>query len=615
MVIVFERGIWRRWLPVLLAFVPLILFVYLGQFSRMMSDDYCTIAVGQELGAWEGMRYWFDNWAGSYANFFLKSAVAPLDVILPRVMPAVIVVLWLAGLYWLLAQVLAWLPVDSPRRWAAAISALTIAAAINAFHSPQSFYWYAASTHYALPLAVLTLYAALALWTAQRAALSSAALLVGGLLCFISAGAAEIFVAFQAVFLSCCLLMALLLVRPAQRLRYVLVFGAGWLATLISLMIQLSAPGASARATFIVQTYGQPDRSLATLLSKTLGWTIEHIRDPDVIIGFLMLMALGLLITLLERKPRSTATAKPPALLLPAWLGFCLLVQLLFVPLLWAHTSDSPQLLGRFSPSYSVVICLNAAFILCFAVLIWQRKRINAHLQQYERSLWIICCTILFVFVFAILLLLTQIRNIHYRASFFLFMSAISVLATITQQIFSLTAVSSTSKLGWLGLLSYGTALLAIAVTLFLAWFGRGFVALRILTPSAYLLVFPGLIWGVYIGCLIKDNGLSSRLGLAWIKGLKFVSLIIVVVITTGIVLGQMALIPDFRIYAEEWDARHQSIIAMRAGGQTVIEVPPLPAEFTAYLRVSEPPDNPKDINYQCAERYYDVDAVVVLEP
>ena len=592
MVIVFERGIWRRWLPVLLAFVPLILFVYLGQFSRMMSDDYCTIAVGQELGAWEGMRYWFDNWAGSYANFFLKSAVAPLDVILPRVMPAVIVVLWLAGLYWLLAQVLAWLPVDSPRRWAAAISALTIAAAINAFHSPQSFYWYAASTHYALPLAVLTLYAALALWTAQRAALSSAALLVGGLLCFISAGAAEIFVAFQAVFLSCCLLMALLLVRPAQRLRYVLVFGAGWLATLISLIIQVNSPGVANRIAVDAQNIGQPIREMTSLLAETANLTFQHIGHPPVFAAFALLMGIGLLAAPTKSQAQSTA-----ALPLPAWLGFGLLVQLLFVPLLWAHTSDSPQLLGRFSLSYSVVICLNAAFILCFAALIWQRRRINAHLQRRAQRRLLFCLALLMMTL--PLFALTQLRGIHYRAASYLFLSALTLLVILGAHLPG-GALHKRS-----GLLAYGIAAICTAAVIGTALFGRGFVTPRVLAPGAFLLVISGLVWGGCLGCQLKSGALPPA-GIRW---LERAGCVLILTIGIGIVLGQARLIPDFYAYAVQWDARHQSIIAQRDSGQTPITTAPLQNDLADYVQVTTMADDPTN---RCAERYYGVDAIIV---
>ena len=51
----FKRTIIFQWLIVALALVPLILYAYLGQFSRMMSDDYCITAVGQELGAWDAL--------------------------------------------------------------------------------------------------------------------------------------------------------------------------------------------------------------------------------------------------------------------------------------------------------------------------------------------------------------------------------------------------------------------------------------------------------------------------------------------------------------------------------------------------------------------------------
>ena len=103
-----KRGARRQqivvWLGLAVALLILLLFAYLGHFSRLMSDDYCAIAVGKELGAWQGMSYWFTSWAGSYTNFFFKSAIAPLDTLAPAVTPATIIGLWWLALAWLVAN-------------------------------------------------------------------------------------------------------------------------------------------------------------------------------------------------------------------------------------------------------------------------------------------------------------------------------------------------------------------------------------------------------------------------------------------------------------------------------------------------------------------------------
>ena len=82
---------------VVLALLPLALFVYLGQFSRFISDDYRNIAAGIEMGPWGGMLHWLNNWLASYTSSFLMSFLAPLDTWAPRIMPALFSAIWLVG--------------------------------------------------------------------------------------------------------------------------------------------------------------------------------------------------------------------------------------------------------------------------------------------------------------------------------------------------------------------------------------------------------------------------------------------------------------------------------------------------------------------------------------
>ena len=53
---------------VALAFAPLTLFAYLGQFTRFISDDYITTYIGSRLGPIGGMIYWYNSWTGSYSS-------------------------------------------------------------------------------------------------------------------------------------------------------------------------------------------------------------------------------------------------------------------------------------------------------------------------------------------------------------------------------------------------------------------------------------------------------------------------------------------------------------------------------------------------------------------
>ena len=60
-------GAVKRALPnlaLLAALLPLALYAWLGQYTRPMIDDYYTLRIGRELGAWEGMLFHYQFLVG-----------------------------------------------------------------------------------------------------------------------------------------------------------------------------------------------------------------------------------------------------------------------------------------------------------------------------------------------------------------------------------------------------------------------------------------------------------------------------------------------------------------------------------------------------------------------
>ena len=596
-------------LMIALALAPAALYVYLGQFSRPMGEDYCDIGIGRERGAWDYMVYRLDTWAGSYAGEFFKGAVAPLDILAVRATPALIVILWLVGLFWLIDEGLARLKISHSRRpLALAIAALGVAGAITSLYASQVFYWYTVSVKYVLPPALLTIYLALTVWLAKRTRLPAWGLMAGGALCFIMAGASEMFTVFQLTFLSCCLLASLAWRRHA----YARVFGVGWLAALVGLMIQLNAPGVAVRAAWVEKHYGRPDRSLLDSLSRIFEETLRAIGHPQTFVGhpqifagFVLLLAVGLLVMLFAWRPQKTLKTSKPVELVSSTLWLCLIFQLLWLPLLWSHSSDTPQFLGRFSLRYMAVIVLNLAFILGFAVLLWRRGRINAYLQRHEHDLHIFCNGLLLIFV--ILFALSQLTNYYLSASWLL-MTALMFLGLLCWQLSSLLPDAETQNIGRLALCSLGMGLVCMVAIVGAAVFGRGFAIPRILAPGASLLALSGLAWGFFLGYLVK--GLPYQYSQAWIMRLKLASLAAAFIIGLGIVLDQAALAPDFRRHAREWDARHLDIIAQRDRGQKTIEAAPLSydlAEYAGVIILTDPKDH-------CGKIYYGFDSLVAQD-
>ena len=309
-----------QWLLVFLALAPVLLFAYTGQFSRLIGDTDCTVVAAQNLGVWGMVHDHLHTYGGRYSSYLWQSVFAQFAALAPQIGPqithAIMMALWLVGWYWLVVQGLAFLKIDDSRRaLSIAVAALTVAAVSNAFYTWKSRYYYGAVIIHTLPIALFTTCMALMVWMAPRLRkniLSLAGIIAGGTLCFLIAGFSESYVVYQLIFLAFCLLMSFALLGPSVRYRYIRVFGVSLLATLASLIVQLTAPGAAARTADTIRKFGSPDRSLSTVLPKTLRYSFDSINDPEVFAGFILLMGLGLLVALVKYKPRAVQSIPPP---------------------------------------------------------------------------------------------------------------------------------------------------------------------------------------------------------------------------------------------------------------------------------------------------------------
>ena len=158
-----------KWLLVLLALTPALIYACLGQFSRLIADDFSKIAAAREYGAWGGMLYRRAGDTGGYSYSLLHGWTVSLDTVTPRIIPAVIIVFCLVGLAWLLSAALSGLGVKRDRAAIGlALAGLTVGAAIYAFYIPHTFFWYSANSRYVLPVGFFILSLILARITATN---------------------------------------------------------------------------------------------------------------------------------------------------------------------------------------------------------------------------------------------------------------------------------------------------------------------------------------------------------------------------------------------------------------------------------------------------------------
>lgn len=582
------------------ALIPALIFAYLGSFVRIGADDTCAIVLGQQMGPWDYMQHGLNSWTSAYSRSLLLALLAPLDRLPPMVILSVVIVLWIIGSTWLAREALRYLRINTNCRcWAIFFGALSAAAALNALPSRQSAFRYIAVLNYTLPVTLVAIYLALALWAAgsRRVYPLALAVVVGCVLCGFTAGLSEGHAVLQATFMTLCLLASQILATDKRRKRLLLVLGTGWLASVGSVLFQLTVQGIRVRADRITELSSSLDRSVMTLATTTIGNSFDFIGQPQAIAGFFMLLAFGLLAGLCWHFPRRAAPSPMPIQLQKPllWLGFAF--QLLWIPMLWSHHIDVSQLFGRFSFKYGAIIGLNVILLCSFALFIWKHERINALLRAHVAMLTPIGIPIAYAAGFVLLFAFAEIRSIVTIGSMYLFSTVSILLVLLTLKLSCASSCGLVRQLAHLALIAHGVGWICLAVVSFTVAFIIGWPVPRAMTAGAFLLVIPGVIWGALIGRCVKTGSSTLRNYVAWEQALKAMSLLVIAIVLVGIIANQTARIPELREYARQWDTNYEMIGLLRESGVRIIEVPSLPRQFAKYLD-------------SCSAEYYGVDSI-----
>ncbi len=577
------------WIVLLiLSLAPLAVFIYLGSQSRPVGDDYWMLGKGRDLGSWESILYWRGTWTGTYSDFFLHSLVAPLRETASRIMPAIIMIIWIIALAAIVFQGLRWLKIGRHRLIISVVfAAFTVGATVNGILSPLSIYYYLGAVKYLLPMALLTVYAAAALLLIprinDRRQLAVAAL-AGSIFCFFNAGFSEMFLVYQLAFITLALAAFILFMRGRIRRAALTFFGGGWLASFASFLIQVSAPGVANRHSYAQDVLGDYTASVAQLILDSLAQTLQLVFDVDIFAGFVLLLFLGLYTTLSVYRPGQHSGDHEPIRITRRFLLFGFLAQLLSIPFIYSHTSDLPQALGKYSYAYSIVFVINGGLLVGLGILLVYRQRINAWLADRQSGAEILALAALLILL--ILFALTQIRSIHWKAFAFLFISSHIILAMLA---WLLAQKSLQRKLATFAVCVYGACLALNNAAILPEIYTHLRVIPRTLTMLPYSMVLLGLLWGVLIGYGLKQRSGSSSKQFMRGNTLRQVSFCAVMLISIAIVGRNANLIPSFETFAREWDARQDHIIAERDSGKRVIAVSPLSFDLGTYMKQIKP--------------------------
>ncbi len=228
----------RLFLLLLLALfcAPLITHIYLGSYSRLLADDFCSASMARSQGIFGATVHWYMNWTGRFSANFLDSLFGFAG---PRVTPyatGVVITLWFIVLTLTLAHLF---PSRAEREVQVLLSAVVAAMMLFAVLEVipmvgQSLYWGQGMRSVVPPLILGTAYIGLvshrkptAIW-----------FVIAALLTFIATGFAETYFAVQTTAIVFALLIALVSKR-----KYLLLLVAGLIGSVAGGFVMFVAPG------------------------------------------------------------------------------------------------------------------------------------------------------------------------------------------------------------------------------------------------------------------------------------------------------------------------------------------------------------------------------------
>lgn len=563
----------------LIAFLPLLLILILSGHSRLTSDDFCHLTSGLEYGPWENVLFWRSNLNGKFSYYLLHGLVAPLDTRAPSVFVAIIIAALTFGFAWMIHAGRQLVARDSTPRAPMIVSAAALVAiSIHELATPQSIFHYSTATTHTLPIAILSLMLAGACTAAPHIRSNrrlTVAAAVFAALAFVNAGMSEVFGVVQlALFTTLLPITYLIVLRDYRRICLILV-SSGFVATVIALAVMPTAPGVTRRLAMFDRITTSPISSLADLVTVTLQHSQSFFLNP----AFMAMTFISLFLLLRVQPPaRSIPTRQPFQLAAPP-LILCVIAQVLNLPIVLIHQSDSPVLFGRFSLSYSLVISVQIILLSGLAAVLLLRQRINFILRE-RPGCWV-AIPLLTLGVALFLFGMSYFRGIHLRAATYIACSVVTLLFALLWQIHVYMSASGNKS----NLFPAVTSVIAmLSVAALAAAFLNLFVGRRLYLYSlpfmSFAAAFAGFVYGASLAYAILQVDKTTPRSVHLSRVIQVGCAIFAAAIWFGMLADIATLIPQYEQFSRAWDERHQRILTSRDSGVRLAEPPKLPDEI-----------------------------------
>lgn len=339
-------------LCIIVFFAVLVIHAYMGTFTRYWADDYSLANVLQSEGLVGAQQWWYLNWTGAFSSSLAISLMALIGPRVVSVLPLLALGLWLICMTWTIMQFTQKVHLPKPLLVSILLAVLLIAIILNTIPNVfESIYWQTGMLFYLFPLIILTVYVGLIAYSMRRKPNKSVLIslvVLSTVLTFIAGGCNQGYTALQtgALFL----IMGFGVLRSSsdfKRSALPLVV-AGFLGSLIAMVISIIAPGNAFREAFYPPHPGLFSlvKSSITTAFHDMGYYNFH-QVTNIAIALVLPAVLAFTMHPTEPNPPNQPNPNSKralifSLLLSPIVGFILIV-FCFAPSIWGESGPPPN--------------------------------------------------------------------------------------------------------------------------------------------------------------------------------------------------------------------------------------------------------------------------------
>jgi hypothetical protein len=151
------------------SFVSILFYIYLGSFSRLIADDYCSLSIARKFGVLRSIWFWYIHWHGCYSAALVDNilVLSPYTV---QWAPLTVLTTWLAFLIWSGYELFSEFQNPWERFWKtfSAGCVLLLGALLMQPSLSQSLLWWGGLRSYTLSLVFTTLAISFFIWINQK---------------------------------------------------------------------------------------------------------------------------------------------------------------------------------------------------------------------------------------------------------------------------------------------------------------------------------------------------------------------------------------------------------------------------------------------------------------